>query len=70
MERSDWTQDKLFERFGTPETFGTIGTALSHAEGHWVAEQGTQPRLSIGYLFHRSDAYHVFAIAKTWGLSM
>jgi len=34
-------------------------------KGHWVAEQTTQPRLPIGYLFHGSDAYHVFAIAKT-----
>ena len=36
------------------------------SEGNRVAEKTAQPRLSIAHLFHGSDPYHVFAIAKTW----
>jgi hypothetical protein len=41
-----------------------------HGEGNGIAEQTTQPRLSITHLFHGSDTYHVFAIAKTWQMSV
>jgi hypothetical protein len=34
-------------------------------EGGGIAEQPAQPRLPVVDLFHRTEVYHVFAIAKT-----
>ncbi len=36
-----------------------------HRKGNGVAKETAQPRLPVAHLFHGSDAYHVFAIAKT-----
>jgi hypothetical protein len=38
----------------------------NHGKGDRIAEEPAQPRLPVGQFFHGSDAYHVFAIAKTW----
>src|SRR4030095_6757416 len=43
----------------------TIRQQGDHGEGNGVAEKTAQPRLPIAHFFHGSDAYHVFAIAKT-----
>jgi hypothetical protein len=36
-----------------------------HGEGNGIAKETAQPRLPVAHFFHGSDAYHVFAIAKT-----
>ena len=40
--------------------------SFNHGKRHGIAENPAQPRLPVAHLFHGSDAYHVFAIAKTW----
>jgi hypothetical protein len=46
----------------------TVGEQGDDGKRRRVTEQTTEPGLAIGYLFHGSDAYHVFAIAKTLNL--
>jgi hypothetical protein len=49
----------------SPVLVFTLGEQGDDGKRHRVTEKTTESRLPIGYLFHGSDAYHVFGIAKT-----
>ena len=54
-----------FRNFAGAQLF-SIHQQGNHGKGDRIAEEPAQPRLPVGQFFHGSDAYHVFAIAKTW----